>query len=61
MHDGELTQVLVERDQDSLLSVSTRENLVVARIARPIPGPNDVMARSFQLRSSLAPYAGVEQ
>jgi hypothetical protein len=61
MHDGELTEVLVERDQDSLLSVGTRKDLVVAQIARPVSGPNDVMARSFQFRSSLAPYAGVEQ
>jgi len=59
--DRQLAEILVKGNQDSTFAVRTGKNLLVAGIFRPIPGPYDLMAPSFQLPARLAPDAGVEQ
>jgi len=61
LHDGEFTEVLVQSDEQTPLSMRTREDLLIPRILGPISGPDHVMTCPFQYLSCAAPYAGVEQ
>ena len=61
MHDRQLAEILVERDQDPTFPMRAGENLLVSRVLRPIAGPDDIVSRLLQLLSCATPHAGVEQ
>lgn len=60
-HDGDLAEVLVERDQHPLLRKGNREDLRVARILVPIAGPDHLMTQGAELVAGAAPDARVDQ
>jgi len=61
MNDGKLPKILVQRGKDALLPMRMGQNLVVARVFRPVSRPDDVMTGSLQFLARLAPHAGIEQ
>lgn len=57
----QLAEVLVERDEDPLLSVSLLENLFVTRIRTGLSGVYCVVSRGYQLSLRATRNAGIEQ
>lgn len=43
--NGKFTEVLVERDENPSLIPGSREDRGVARVGRPITGPDDIMTQ----------------
>ena len=60
-NDGQFAEVFVESDQDTIFLVSTSEDLIIARVVRPVPGPYHIMAGRFQRLTCLAPHTSVQQ
>lgn len=61
VHDGQLPEVLVERDDHPPLGVGPGEELVVAGILGPVAGPHHVVPRVLERAPSAAPDARVEE
>src|SRR5262249_53881703 len=57
----QFAEVLIDRDEHTLLSMPLRQNLLVPRVVRQITGPLNVVAGRLKLRLGAAPNAGVEQ
>jgi hypothetical protein len=59
--DCPLSEIFVDRNQNSRFTIRLRQNDVVARILRPVPDPNDVVPRITQLSSRLTPNTGIQK
>jgi hypothetical protein len=59
--DGEFSEVLVESDEDSGLGESASQDLLFARVGRPIARPDDVVPGRPEPFDGAAPDAGVEE
>ena len=58
--DGELAEVLVERE-DATLGKSVAQDLLVARVCRPVAGQDHVVPGGPERSDGAAPDAGVEE
>ena len=61
MNNGELAEILVERDEYSLLGVCAAQDRVVARILGPTACPNNIVSCGTKLVGSFAPHARIEK
>jgi hypothetical protein len=60
-HDRNLSEVLVERNHNLMISVPVREDLGIAGIARPVPNALDLVSSGDQRVAGTAPDAAVEE
>lgn len=44
LNDGKLAEIFVQSYQNALLSMRVMQNFIVARVLRPITGPNRVVS-----------------
>lgn len=59
--DCQLTEVLVDGDEDPALSVSARKDFFIPGIPIPLGGPDDIMTSRFEGMPGYARNAGVEE
>lgn len=59
-HDYELSEVLIQRDEDPLLTLRSSQDLIIAWIVGPSSRPNDIVTCGFDLLAGATPDAGVE-
>lgn len=60
-HDGNLSEVLVERDNNLMISVRVREDLRIAGITRPVRNALDLVSSDDQRVAGAAPDTAVEE
>ena len=60
-HDRQLAEVLIKRNEDSLLVAREDEEGFVTRIFGPVSDPDDVVPAGAKFRRGLPPYACVQQ
>ena len=60
-HDGNLSEVLVERYHDLMISMRVREDLGIAGITRPVRNALDLVSSGDQRVAGAAPDAAVEE
>ena len=60
-HDGNLSEVLVERNHNLMISVGVREDLWIAGIRGPVSNALDIVSSAEEDVTGAAPDAAVEQ
>lgn len=61
MNHDQLTEIFVQSDKNSSLPVRMVQNLIIARILRPIAGPNHVVSGPLKRIANLSRYAGIDK
>jgi len=61
MYDCQLSEILVERNENTPFPMSHGQDLIIARISRPVSCPDDIVSRSIQRINGSTPDTGIEQ
>lgn len=60
-YDCKLTEVFVERDENSIFVMGQGHDLVIAGIRRPVSGPENIVPCGLQWTDGATPNAAIEQ
>lgn len=60
-HHCQLTEVLVERDENPTILMGQGHDLIIARISRPVSRPDDIVPRGLEWSNDATRNAGIEQ